>query len=101
MYQSAAQPQIARAETAQKIFNPINFNFAWTADWYAWDGKAGRTAALQARNAEVKRLKGAGWTVTTFCLADQLVRRGGIGTGHPDVEFHVSCYGLNARRDTI
>ena len=83
---------------SQQTFNPIDYFFTWTDDWYTWDSKAAKKAALQARNAEVKRLRAEGYTVTTFTLSNQIVTRGGIGSGHPQIETVVSCYGFNASK---
>lgn len=89
--------------TLQKVFNPIDFDFKWTEDgteygWYEWNRKSAHSKALKARNAEAKRLVKEGYTVTTFSLCDQLVRRGGIGSQHPDIEHYVNCYGLDAHK---
>lgn len=83
---------------SQQTFNPIDYGFSWTDDWYTWDRKAGHSAALKARNAEAKRLQKAGYTVTKFTLSGQLVCRGGIGSGHPQIETVVNCYGLNVSK---
>lgn len=83
--------------STQQIFNPIDYAFSWTDDgWYTWDSKAAVKHARQARDRAVKQLKADGRTVSKFSLPGQLVRRGGIGSGKPDVEFVVTCYGLNA-----
>ncbi len=79
----------------QKSFLPIDYKFEWTEDWYKWDAEAGRTAALKARNAEAKRLKDKGHTVRKFSLRDQLISRGGIGSGKPHIELHMTCFLLN------
>lgn len=80
---------------SQKIFCPIDFEFSWTDNWYEWDREAAHKAALKARNDLAKRMKDAGRLVQKFSLKDQLVRRGGIGSGRPDVEFFCNCYGVN------
>ena len=80
----------------QKTFNPLDYGFSWTEDWYDWDSETAKKTALQERNKEVKRLKGEGYTVKPFTMSGQLCSRGGIGSGHPHVEFVVSVYGLNA-----
>lgn len=81
----------------QKIFNPINYEFSWTDDgWYDWNSDAAHKTALSARDKLAKELRAQGHKVKGFSLRNQLVRRGGISTGHPDVEFFVTCYGLNA-----
>ena len=80
----------------QKIFNPINYCFQWTEDgWYKWDRKQAHKEARKARDIEVKTLRTRGERVSCFSLSNQLVRKGGIGTGQPDVEFVVNCYGFN------
>jgi hypothetical protein len=82
----------------QRIFNPINYNFRWTEDgWYEWDAKAARKDALKARNTLAKQLRAEGKTVSVFTLKDQLVSKGGIGSGRPHIEEFVNSYGLNAR----
>lgn len=81
---------------AQYSYNPIDYHFAWTADgWYTWDREAAVKAAKAARAARVRELKAQGFEVRMFSMAHQLVRRGGIGSGHPDVEFFVTCYFVN------
>ena len=83
----------------QRGYNPIDFDFEWTDDgWYKWDGKSAHKKALKARNDEAKRLKKEGYTVTKFTLKDQLVRRGGIGSGHPEIDHIVTCYYLDAHK---
>jgi hypothetical protein len=83
----------------QRTFNPADYAFCWTDDgWYRWDREAGHKAALKARNAVVKQLRADGYKVTSFTLREQIVRKGGIGSGKPDVEFCVNCYGYNAER---
>ena len=81
----------------QQTFNPVRYGFSWTDDgWYDWDSKAGHKAALQARNAEVKRLRAEGRRVRCFTLRNQLISLGGIGSGRPHIEEIVTVYGLNA-----
>lgn len=81
----------------QKIFNPFDYCFSWTDDgWYSWDRREAHSQALKARNAEARRLRKEGYDIRKFSLSGQLVRKGGIGSGKPDVEAVVNCYGLNA-----
>jgi hypothetical protein len=80
----------------QRIFCPVDFCFTWTPDWYEWDAKEATKAARKARDTEVKKLRKAGKTVTCFSLPGQLITRGGIGSGHPQVEFFVTGFGFNA-----
>lgn len=80
---------------AQQTFNPSNYNFNWTDNWYEWDRKIAHKEALKARNLCVKLHKASGLTVTTFSLPNQLITRGGIGSGNPQIEMYVTVYGLN------
>ena len=81
---------------SQRIYNPIDFGFQWTDDgWYDFDRKAAQSAALKARNAYVKQAKAQGKQVSTFSLPNQLITRGGIGSGKPQIEVIVNCYGVN------
>jgi hypothetical protein len=82
----------------QKIFNPMDFSFSFTDDWYSFDRKAGHKLALAERNRVAKNLRKQGWTVRTFVLKNQLCTRGGIGSGKPQIEAIVNCYGFNAYR---
>ncbi len=82
--------------STQRIFDPISFGFIWTDDgWYSWDSKAAHKAARQARDKAAREFKAEGKSVKKFSLPGQLVRRGGIGSGKPDVEFVVTAYGVN------
>jgi hypothetical protein len=83
----------------QKTFNPADYEWKWTEDWYEWASKPAHTFARRDRDAEAKRLKAEGCEVTKFTLRDQLISRGGIGSGHPHIEVWVTIYGLNARKD--
>lgn len=81
----------------QKTYNPFDYCFSWTENgWYAWDRRKAHKEAMKARNAEARRLRKEGYSVHCFSLPGQLVRKGGIGSGKPDVEAVVNCYGLNA-----
>ena len=80
----------------QQIFNPINFGFSWTADgWYQFDRKAATAAARRERDAAAKALKSQGRDVRKFSMANQLISRGGIGSGHPHIEEVVTVFGIN------
>ena len=79
----------------QITYNPVDYKFQWTEDWYEWDRAAAVKMALQARNAKAKQLRQEGMTVRVFTLKDQLISRGGIGSGKPHLDFCVSVYGLN------
>lgn len=91
----------ATAHRRQFTFSPIDYHFQWTTEsdgrgWYSWDRMAGKKAAMQARNEAMKAAKLAGRTVKAFSIPDQLVSKGGIGSGNPHVEFVVTVYGFNA-----
>lgn len=80
---------------SQQTFNPLDYGFRWTSDWYEYDGKEAEKKARQARDAEARRLKKNGEQVKKFSLGKQLVSRGGIGSDHPHIELIVPVYGLN------
>lgn len=79
----------------QKIFNPIDYTFKWTEDWYEWDREAAHKAAIGARNAEAKRLNALGFGVQKRSLQNQLMSMGGIGSDKPHVNLIVNCYMIN------
>lgn len=83
----------------QEHFSPLDTeHFAWTEDgWYSYDPKAAHKAALKARNARAKALEAMGYRVHKTTFPNQLVRRGGIGSGKPDVDFVVSAYCIDYR----
>jgi len=85
------------SRSTQQTFNPVNFNFQWTEDgWYEWDRKAAHSAALKARNAEAKRLAATGRRVVKSSMRDQLITRGGIGSGRPEISHFVTVYMVEA-----
>lgn len=87
----------------QEIFNPIDYCFNWTEPsdklnphdlgWFEWDKE---NAIKQARQARDKRFKEASKTqrCSKFSTPRQLVKRGGIGTNHPEIEGYVTVYGI-------
>jgi hypothetical protein len=75
-------------------FNPINYGFTFTADWYEFDSKAAHAAARKARSEEAKRLRKEGRKVKCFTNGKQLMTRGGIGSGKPQIDVWVSVYCL-------
>lgn len=79
----------------QEIFSSINYGFEWVDDWYKFDPVAAEAAAKADRDARAKALKTQGFAVKKFRLANQLVSRGGIGSGHPHITLIVHSYGLN------
>ena len=76
----------------QQHFNPVDYGFQWTDDWYEWDRDAGHAAARAARAARAKELKARGIRPRLTSIPNQLVSRGGIGSGRPHVEFVATCY---------
>lgn len=77
----------------QKTFNPANYEFRWTEDgWYEWDRKAAHSKALKARNAEAKALQAKGHKVVKSSMPNQMITRGGIGSGHPEITMCVNVY---------
>lgn len=77
----------------QDSFNPVDFNFTWTDNgWYEWDSEAAKRAAKKARDTKVNELRKLGYIVKKSVLKNQLITRGGIGTGRPHVEFIVDVY---------
>lgn len=80
---------------AQETFNPINYGFEWTEDWYKWDSKAAHSAALKARNARKKELAKRGVQAKGWSSSGQLMSRGGIGSGHPHIEEICTVYHLD------
>lgn len=79
----------------QFAFCPIDYCFTWTDTWYIWDAKEARKQALAARDAKVRELRAEGKSVIKWTMTGQLVRVGGIGTSHPDIEQYVSVYMIN------
>jgi hypothetical protein len=93
-YRMTVEPNFAARSVDQK-WNPIDFGFSFTMDgWYQWDRKGAHKAALKARNTEAKKLRAAGRNVKTWTRSGQLITKGGIGTGHPQIEEIVNVYGL-------
>lgn len=86
-------------ESKQEGFNPADYRFQWTDDdWYEWDRKGAHSDALKARNAEAKQLKADGWEVRKWTLKDQLITRGGIGSGLPEISMVVTVYMIDAKK---
>jgi hypothetical protein len=81
----------------QQHFNPADFHFEWTSDWYKWDRDAAHKAARKARDEYAKALKATGRTVTKSSTPGQLITRGGIGSGRSQIEMFVTVYAVSAR----
>jgi len=81
---------------SQQIFNPINYFFNWSNDWYQWNSKKAHEEAKRLRDKEAKRLKEEeGFKVKKFTIKNQLITRGGIGSGKPEISEIVTCYCLD------
>lgn len=79
----------------QLAFCSVDYCFSWTDTWYTWDEKEARKQAYAARNAKAKSLRDEGKTVVKWSNRDQLVRRGGIGTGHPEIDLFCNVFMLD------
>jgi hypothetical protein len=80
-----------------QTFNPADFAFEWTPDWYDWDSAAAHNMARDARDTEAKRLKAQGFRVKKWSSPNQLITRGGIGTPHPEIDMVVTVYCVTIR----
>lgn len=84
----------------QQFFNPVDFGFEWTAcegfelGWFKFPYEEAIKAARAARDAVAKELKAEGHTVRKVSLGRQLVTRGGLGSGHPEITLEVPVYGI-------
>lgn len=86
-------------ENHQQIsFNPVDYHFEWTNDWYTWNREQAIKDARKARSAKAKQLRKDGWNVRLWSLSNQRITRGGIGSGHPEITAIVSVYYINATR---
>ena len=86
-------------QTMQRHFNPIDYGFEFTPDgWYRFDRKAATAAARKERDSEAKRMKAEGYAVRKWSHPNQLISKGGIGSGQPHIEEIVTVYGFNAER---
>lgn len=91
--------------TTQRTFNPVDFGFEFTAPeagqefgWYRFDRQTATKAARKARDSEAKRMANDGYTVRKFSMPNQLITRGGIGSGRPQIEEIVTVFGFNAAK---
>ena len=85
------------ATTFEKSFNPMRYNFTWTADnWYAFDYAAAHAAAKAARDEEARALKAEGYAVKKRSRGNCLMSVGGIGSGHPQIDMIVTVYSFTA-----
>ena len=85
----------------ETTFNPVDFGFEWTDDgWYRWDHRLAHAAALSARNGLARKLKKEGRPCRKFSVSSQLITKGGIGSGHPQIELVVNVYGVRILGNT-
>lgn len=81
----------------QKTYNPADYGFHWTTDnWYKWDSAIAHVRAKRDRDSIALQLRHQGKKVNMFTERNQLISKGGIGSGHPHIEMVVTIYGLNA-----
>ena len=78
-------------------FNPVDFGFRWVADgtemgWYQFDYKSACESAKKARDAYAKDMKKKGYTVKKRSSKNNLISKGGIGSGRPHIELLVPIY---------
>lgn len=79
---------------AQESFSPLKYGFKWVRDWYSFNREHGVEMAKFERDQRARELKKQGKKVRKFTLRHQMVRRGGIGTGHPEIDLCVNVYCL-------
>lgn len=80
----------------QIFINPIDYGFEWTDDgWYSFDRKSSTSKALKARNATAKQLTAQGKNVRCWSMPNQLITRGGIGSGKPQIQVIVNVFCIN------
>lgn len=86
----------------QVIYNPADYEFEWISPspedpmgWYRWNRMEAKRLALRDRNKNAKLLSENDYNPIKFSLRDQLITRGGIGSGHPEIAMVVTVYGLN------
>ena len=94
----AERETLGRDDSIQGSFNPIDYDFRWTKDWYEWDSKSAHQAAVADRDKRAADLKKKGYKVQKGTSRGQLVRRGGIGSGHPEIDEIVTVYTFHARK---
>ena len=79
----------------QKTFDGSEL-FSWTDDgWYTFDYEASVKKARKDRDAYAKEAKKEGFQVVKFSLGTQERKKGGINSGHPEIDFVTKCYGVN------
>lgn len=76
-----------------RSFNPADFEFSWTRDgWYEWDGEKAHAEAKRERDAVAREARKQGRKVKCWSNRGQQITRGGIGSGHPEIDMLVTVY---------
>jgi hypothetical protein len=83
-----------------KRFNPVNRCFKWTLvegneyGWYEFDSEEAHRVAKLERDEFARSLKSLPGVanVKKRTLKNQLITRGGIGSGHPEISLLVTVY---------
>jgi hypothetical protein len=83
----------------QEIYSPTKHTFVWTEDWYTWDHVQAHRLALKQRNARAKVLRANGYRVKCFSLPGQMITKGGIGSGRPEISLVATVYGINFSKE--
>jgi hypothetical protein len=73
-------------------FDPIDYGFRWTDDWYEYDGKIAEDKAKAARDDYAKQQRRLSRTVKKRSSRTNLRSMGGIGSGHPHIELVVPMF---------
>jgi len=76
----------------EKHFNPVDYFFTWTEDWFEWDFVRAEQKARQDANELYFRLRRERKNPRKRTLKNQLITRGGIGSGHPQIEQIVDVF---------
>lgn len=85
------------ARSNDRSFNPADFEFQWTQDgtqygWYEWDREAAHKAAKRERDAAARAARKQGFEAKCWSNSGQLITRGGIGSGRPEIEMVVTVF---------
>jgi len=88
-----------REERISLSFNPIDYGFRWTEDWYEFDKDEAVAMAKEDRKKIAKILRDAGYKTKMSTRANQTMKKGGIGTDKPEIDVNVTVYKLEAKMD--
>ena len=89
--------------TRTDSFNPVDYGFKWIEQiirandgvdygWYEFNSLDAHELAKQKRDERAKELKSSGHKIVKHTLKNQLITRGGIGSGHPEISVIVTVY---------